>query len=480
MKSISLEKYDSFLEKAEKQYPKSFLLMRHNTIIAQGQNGVEMAMFIDREESVSVLRFLGNTWDEQNIRNVIDYDIWIKKDNAWMLVNKIKHLVDIDELKDIYVIVSVSGNNKGGSFDIYIYHNGFIEKIIRDVCEYKVGQDLKVYYILKGPDAYYHHIYKRGESILLLKSPNRYSHTQYKREKYHIDYSKKDTDAEKHVKIWFHNSSSQNFYITEKFAKDYADYYYIEESPFPDDSTVNYCAVFNTKKKTDIWYMQEYGCEYGYAVYGVTYDQLITVCDIKPSREKVFIEIERLYEYLGEEDTFKEILAHIYDMMGKTIDYSQVPYIENYMPDSDNQAIIRSTLENVVPSYDLKKKKKEIYDQLIAEGILIPNWKTEFDLYKVVKKKYVDCIFQYRDPVLKGQSIDVFIPSLKVGIEYQGLQHYEPVSIFGGEEGFERTKERDKRKLDICCKNDIKLLYWKYDEPINAVQLSKKMATLNS
>ncbi len=476
MKTISLEKHDSYLEKEEKRYPKSFLLMRHNTIVAQGQNGVEIAMFIDREESVSVLRFLGNTWDEQNIREVIDYDIWIKKDNAWMLVDKVKHLVDIDELRDIYVAVSVSGDSPSGGFDVYIYHNDSIEKIIRGVCEYKDGHDLKVYYIQKGPDAYYHYIYKRGKSILLLKSPNRYSHTQYKHEKYHIDYSKKNIDAEKYVKIWFHNSSSKNFYITEKFAKDYADYYYMEESPFPDDTMVNFCAVFNKEKKTEIMFMQEYGCEYGYAVYGVTYDQLKTACDIKPSREKVYIEKERLYEYLGEEDSLKYVLTHIYNMMGKSIDFTTIPFIENYMPDPQNHAIICSVLENVVPSYDLKQKKKEIYDQLIAERVLIPNWKTEYDLYKIVKKKYEDCIFQYRDHVLKGQSIDVFIPSLKVGIEYQGLQHYEPVSIFGGKEGFERTKERDKRKQEICCENGIKLIYWKYDEPVNSVQLAKKMA----
>ena len=67
------------------------------------------------------------------------------------------------------------------------------------------------------------------------------------------------------------------------------------------------------------------------------------------------------------------------------------------------------------------------------------------------------------------------IPSLSVGIEYQGLQHYEPVAIFGGEDKFIETLERDERKRRLCKENGVKLIYWKYDEPINSEQFEIKV-----
>lgn len=50
-------------------------------------------------------------------------------------------------------------------------------------------------------------------------------------------------------------------------------------------------------------------------------------------------------------------------------------------------------------------------------------------------------------------------------IEYDGVQHYEPVDFFGGEEGLKKSKERDKMKDDYCRANNIPLLripYWEF------------------
>lgn len=56
--------------------------------------------------------------------------------------------------------------------------------------------------------------------------------------------------------------------------------------------------------------------------------------------------------------------------------------------------------------------------------------------------------------------------SLKLICEFDGVQHFEPVDIFGGEEGFEKTKIRDKIKNDFCKDNEILLVripYWEID-----------------
>jgi hypothetical protein len=58
-----------------------------------------------------------------------------------------------------------------------------------------------------------------------------------------------------------------------------------------------------------------------------------------------------------------------------------------------------------------------------------------------------------------SQDLDIFFPDDNVAIEYQGLQHYQPVEIFGGIEGFMRTQARDKIKLQKCEANGCILLY---------------------
>lgn len=100
------------------------------------------------------------------------------------------------------------------------------------------------------------------------------------------------------------------------------------------------------------------------------------------------------------------------------------------------------------------------------------------DLFKIVKKEYSNAIYQYRPKWLNSQSLDIFIPNLNIGIEYQGKQHYEPVTFFGGDEGYKKTVERDKRKEVLYKKNNINLIKWKYDEVINVQKLREKIKNL--
>ena len=49
-------------------------------------------------------------------------------------------------------------------------------------------------------------------------------------------------------------------------------------------------------------------------------------------------------------------------------------------------------------------------------------------------------------------------------IEINGIQHYEPVEYFGGEERFKRRQEYDYLKEEFCKKNNYPYLIVKYDE----------------
>ena len=56
--------------------------------------------------------------------------------------------------------------------------------------------------------------------------------------------------------------------------------------------------------------------------------------------------------------------------------------------------------------------------------------------------------------------LDFYLPEYNVGIECQGGQHFYPVDLFGGEEYFEKSVERDLIKRDLCEKHGITILYF--------------------
>ena len=49
-------------------------------------------------------------------------------------------------------------------------------------------------------------------------------------------------------------------------------------------------------------------------------------------------------------------------------------------------------------------------------------------------------------------------------IEYQGKQHYEPCSKFGGKKGFYQQQFNDNKKRRYCALNGIKLIEIPYTE----------------
>lgn len=51
-------------------------------------------------------------------------------------------------------------------------------------------------------------------------------------------------------------------------------------------------------------------------------------------------------------------------------------------------------------------------------------------------------------------------------IEFNGAQHYKPVSVFGGEKAFNLQQINDKIKEKYCIKNNIELIVIKYNENI--------------
>lgn len=70
---------------------------------------------------------------------------------------------------------------------------------------------------------------------------------------------------------------------------------------------------------------------------------------------------------------------------------------------------------------------------------------------------------------IKALPFDFYIPSIKTAIEYDGRQHYEPVELWGGVEGYNNRKMHDDMKNKYCQQNGINLIrlpYFLSDEEI--------------
>ena len=112
---------------------------------------------------------------------------------------------------------------------------------------------------------------------------------------------------------------------------------------------------------------------------------------------------------------------------------------------------------------DWRLERTKIRTELTARGVIKPKWKHELTLFNEVRSLYPDTLYQYRPSWLGRQSLDLYIPSLKTAIEYQGIQHYTPVAFFGGEEALAQRRELDEQKRDLCKINAVRLIEWPYD-----------------
>lgn len=61
---------------------------------------------------------------------------------------------------------------------------------------------------------------------------------------------------------------------------------------------------------------------------------------------------------------------------------------------------------------------------------------------------------------------DFYLEKFNCCIEFDGIQHFEPVKWFGGKKSLIQCQHRDKIKNIFCEENNIKLLRIKYDENI--------------
>ena len=157
-------------------------------------------------------------------------------------------------------------------------------------------------------------------------------------------------------------------------------------------------------------------------------------------------------KYSREEFIKRAIAVH-----GNYYDYSKVEYIN----DSTKVCII-------CPKHGefWQTPNKHLYGQGCFECSKILN-SNESRLFRLLQNKYskYGVIRQYHNKEIIGnKSIDIFIDKYNIGIEYQGGQHFKPIKMFGGYNGFLKIAQRDKEKYNECKSKNIKLLYFTFDK----------------
>lgn len=136
--------------------------------------------------------------------------------------------------------------------------------------------------------------------------------------------------------------------------------------------------------------------------------------------------------------------------------------------------------ERIIPTKSGDEVRNQVRDELgiprIGEG-----WANETFLFKLIyllmEPFGTEAIHHYRPDFLHNQELDIYFEynNQKVGIEYQGQQHFEPVGYFGGVEAFNKTIERDKRKKLLCDENGITLIYFDHADIITQQLVLKRL-----
>lgn len=88
----------------------------------------------------------------------------------------------------------------------------------------------------------------------------------------------------------------------------------------------------------------------------------------------------------------------------------------------------------------------------------IANFLNKNNIFYIREHKFEDCKNKYQLP------FDFYISSLRTCIEFDGIQHFQPVEYFGGQIAYEKLKINDKIKSNYCEDNYIDLIRIRYDQ----------------
>lgn len=88
----------------------------------------------------------------------------------------------------------------------------------------------------------------------------------------------------------------------------------------------------------------------------------------------------------------------------------------------------------------------------------IKNYLERNQIKYIRQKSFDDCKY------INRLNFDFYLPDMNTCLEFDGLQHFEPVKEFGGEKEFDLILKRDECKNKWCIENKVNLIRIRFDE----------------
>ena len=276
----------------------------------------------------------------------------------------------------------------------------------------------------------------------------------------------------KHISIHVPKRSDLSYFVIEEYFFEEADKIEIFKNFFEDDKNIQYILYFSKEKRDCIFFIDRwYYYNNDIFIYNKRLKDIIEILEDRT--------IMNRYTLQEDKNEINNIILKLEDkFLLKDKMLSKYLYLNYYREIEINKAIIKCffdkyyTTNDIYDSFDYR-------EQLLCDMLNVKKSQlkkvNETILYKFIKDIYPDTVLQYRNKFLKNQSLDIYIPSKKIAVEYNGEQHYKSIEYFGGVEKFIKQKELDKQKQKICSENGIKLIIWKYDEPLTEDEVIKRI-----
>lgn len=168
-------------------------------------------------------------------------------------------------------------------------------------------------------------------------------------------------------------------------------------------------------------------------------------------------------QFLKNDRPISQRAAYYKKFFLSTAEYKHYQWIDESQAKSNYIRRIPHVVEKAIYSQckNILKQAEDIYREAIGMPKVGEGWISETELYYKISDSFKELqVIHHASPKWLGrQHLDIFIPKYKIGIEYQGAQHYKPIDFFGGQDAFEKNVKRDLRKKQICEKHGCKLIY---------------------
>jgi hypothetical protein len=176
-------------------------------------------------------------------------------------------------------------------------------------------------------------------------------------------------------------------------------------------------------------------------------------------------EIKYSAKYIDDNNKEYDIVLVGFSSNDTNDDSMVFPNINSPFPDNIQLHEILNNKELYYEYINSYREPENHIRQLLGLPNIGEGWVSETKLFYLIKEKFKKHrVLQHGKPSWLGkQHLDIYIPELNIGIEYQGKQHTSPVEFFGGNGSFEENKKRDLRKKKLCSENGC-LLYEVFPE----------------